>query len=188
MALINDFVISSNNSINENKYNAKKLSKSKVHKLKQLLKPVFAILKSRKQLKNTYTKSCVDVCETENFDECCIHCQLHENYDSAYESDQNDANEFLEENILNEINQCVDGAAVPVYFNQDSMEIIPIHRGDNYIPVHFAKTEAGTFFWTTMPKQVVLDCDEENDLNCLKAQSEGQLPESQVPCDRWAQA
>lgn len=192
MALVHD------NFINENKYNQTKLNNNKMYKFKKMLKPVLSMLK-KKPTKNTYQKS------VDSLEECCYHCTYYnqENLDnmklyddqimleqqscyhaedSAYESDQNDANELLESQILSEINTCGENQGVPVYYNQDTMEIIPIVRGQHYVPVHFAKTPAGTFFWTTMSTST------DSDLCCNQSETENQLPEVQVPQDRWAQA
>lgn len=162
MSSFNDYVACSNNSINDNVLNAKKVRRSTSHQLKQLLKPFFALIKKNK---NTYRKSP----QPEYFDES--------------EIDQNTANELLEARIFEEIDDCEYGAAVPVYRN-GTMDIVPVFRGQNYIPVHFAKTEAGTFFWTSM-MGADSDIRTHGDKNAF---SEHQLPSLQVPCDRWAQA
>lgn len=162
----NDYVACSNNSINDNMVNAKK-ARSTSHQLKRLLKPIFALMKKNK--KNTYKKS-----------------PQPEYFNDEYESeiDQNIANELLEARIFEEIDNCdYDSAAVPVYRN-GTMDIVPVFRGQKYIPVHFAKTEAGTFFWTSMvcPDSDIATYGDKN------AYTQHQLPTLQVPCDRWAQA
>ncbi|GLV34814.1 ocho [Carabus blaptoides fortunei] len=165
MSSINDYVACSNNSINDNMYNTKK-ARSKIHKIKQLLKPVFAVLK-RNSAKNTYRKT----------------AQPEYYIDEEYENEQNLANEILEQRIFEEIDVCPDFAGVPVYSN-GYMDVVPVSQGQQYIPVHFAKTDAGTFFWTS-----VSAADSDICYSSEKyATSEYQTPESQVPCDRWAQA
>lgn len=166
MSFYNDYVVASNNSINENNLNAKKARSTK-HQLKQLLKPILAAIK-RNNKKSTYKKNA----QPEFYNDEC---------DS--EIDDNLANELLEARIFGEIDSCDEFAAVPVY-NNGTMDIIPVFRGQNYIPVHFAKTEAGTFFWTSM---VGADADIscQGDKNAI---TNNQMPELQVPCDRWAQA
>lgn len=163
MSAFNDFVASSNNSVNDNMYNAKK-ARSTTHQIKQLLKPVLCLLKKNKTKKNTYKKTA----QPEFYiDEC----------------EENLQNEILENRIFEEINGCDDFAAVPVY-NGEHMEILPVIREHRYIPVHFARTDAGTFFWTSVSSA---DCD----ISCAgdkNAFSEYQTPQLQVPCDRWAQA
>lgn len=161
MSTYNDFIVASNNSINDNKLNAKK-AKSTIHQLKQLLKPIFALIKNKK--KNTYRRNVQP-----------------EEYES--EIDQNNANELLESQIFEEIDNCDDFAAVPVY-DDGHMDLLEVFRGQRYIPVHFARTEAGTFFWTSI---IGADCDVSpyGDKNSYTSH---QTPELQVPSDRWAQA
>lgn len=163
MSSFNDYVASSNNSINDNKYNAKK-ARSTTHQIKQLLKPVLSLLKKNKNKKNSYRKQA----QPEYYiDEC----------------EQNMANEILENRIFEEIDCCDECSAVPVY-TSGHMEILPVIREHRYIPVHFARTEAGTFFWTSVTAA-------DSDISCdgdKNAYSEYQTPQIQVPCDRWAQA
>lgn len=150
------------NHINDNKMNAKK---SGTHQLKQLLKPLFSLLKKNNNKKSSsYKKS------------------PQPDFYNTSEIEDNLANEILENTILEEIDNCSDFAAVPVY-NQGLMDIVPIFRGERYIPVHFAKTEAGTFFWTSM-----MGADYEIAYDGGECITEKQIPELQVPCDRWAQA
>lgn len=162
MSTYNDY-IDSNNSINDNMYNAKK-ARSTAHQIKQLLKPILCLLKKNKSKKISYKKEA----QPEYYiDEC----------------EDNLQNEMLENRIFEEIDCCGEYSAVPVYGN-DHMEILPIVREQKFIPVHFARTEAGTFFWTSVSSA---DCD----ISCVgdkNAYSEYQVPEIQVPCDRWAQA
>lgn len=144
------------NNVNDNKMNARKS-----HQIKQLLKPLFNLLKKSKT--STYKKS-----------------PQPDFYQSEIED--NLANEILENTILEEIETCPEFSGVPVY-EDGLMNIVPIFRGEKYIPVHFAKTEAGTFFWTSM---VGADYDIAYDGgDCI---TEKQVPELQVRCDRWAQA
>ncbi|KAK5641678.1 hypothetical protein RI129_010225 [Pyrocoelia pectoralis] len=161
MSSYNDFLVSSNNSINDNKINAKK-ARSTTHQIKQLLKPLLDLLKSHKR--NTYKK-------TVQPEEC------------ESEIDQNIANELLESRIFDEVDSCEDFAAVPVY-NEGRMDLLQVFRGQRYIPVHFARTEAGTFFWTS-----IIGADDDistvGDKNPI---TNHQTPELQVACDRWAQA
>lgn len=128
------------------------------HQIKQLLKPLMALLKKNKSTykKNAQPEFYVD------------------------EIGENLANETLENNIFEEIDSCQDFAAVPVY-NQGMVDIVPIFRGERYIPVHFARTEAGTFFWTSM-------VGGDYDIAYQEAETGKQIAEVQAPCDRWAQA
>ncbi|XP_017770417.1 PREDICTED: enhancer of split malpha protein-like [Nicrophorus vespilloides] len=163
MSSYNDYIVASNNSVNENYVNAKKARSTK-YQIKQLLKPIISIIKKDK--KNTYKKSP----QPEYFDDC--------------EIENNLANEMLESRIMEEIDSCDEFSAVPIYDSNGSMDVIPVHRGQKYIPVHFAKTEAGTFFWTSVSGA-------DSDISChgdKNAITGNQTPEMQVPCDRWAQA
>lgn len=167
MSSINDYIAASNNSVNDNKHNAQK-ARSKIHQIKQLLKPLIAFVK--KNRKNSYKKSP----QPSYF--------MDETADSS-ENDQNLANELLEQRIFKEIDCCPEYSGVPIYTSEGTLDVVPVIKGHHYIPVHFAKTETGTFFWTSM-------CSADSDI-CYtsdKYATEHQLPECQVPCDRWAQA
>lgn len=143
----NDYIISSNNSINDNKYNAEKLAKSSAsYKIKKILKPIMRMLRQnkktsskksqqQKQLKNTSCESYE--CDFWGASDC---------------NDDNAANEELERKIINEIQQCSDNSAIYVYNQDNTCDVQPVYREDLYVPVHFARTQAGTFFWTTMQR------------------------------------
>ncbi|KAJ8977227.1 hypothetical protein NQ317_003220 [Molorchus minor] len=154
-----EYCISSNNSINDNKVNDKK-AKSAIHQIKKLIKCVI-----KKGNKNTYKKN------------------PQPSYFQEDEITDNIANEILENEIFEEIDACDDFAAVPVYEN-GRMDFLPVARGQRYIPVHFARTEAGTFFWTSITGPDT-DIASHGDKNAI---CNYQTPELQVPCDRWAQA
>ncbi|XP_028132626.1 enhancer of split malpha protein [Diabrotica virgifera virgifera] len=147
-----------NNSVNDNKVNDKK-SKSTMHQIKKLIKCII------KKNKHTYVKN------------------PQPDYYFDEEISDNLANEILENEIFEDIDNCEDFSAVPVYENGE-MDFLPVTRGQRYIPVHFARTEAGTFFWTsiTTPDQ---DICYHGDKNAI---SNYQVPQRQVPNDRWAQA
>lgn len=177
----NDYVIASNNSINDNKYNAEKLAKSPSYRIKKILKPILRIL--RQKSSNSTKKSQSNHSTTNNksmksnssnnsqsyyFDEY----QQQNDFWSS-EIDENFANEELESRILNEIAECEDDAAIYVY-NDDECELQAVHRDQTFIPVHFARTEAGTFFWTTMQKPMY---NADDDINCWSHCG-----------DRWVQA
>ncbi|XP_030762963.1 enhancer of split malpha protein-like [Sitophilus oryzae] len=155
-----DYLVSSNNSINDNKVNARKMARSPIHQIKKLIKCVL-----KKSQKSTYKKHP----EPTYFDD---------------EIDDNIANEILENEIFEEIDVCEDFAGVEVYDGSCS-EILRITRGQRLVPVRFARTEAGTFFWTSVasPDSDIL---KDGDHNAI---CNYQTPELQVPCcDRWAQA
>lgn len=162
MSYSNDYIVSSNNSINENSINAKK-ARSTMHQIKQLLKSLI-----KKTKRSSYKKQV-----------------QHEYFVDEYETeiDENLANELLEARLFEEIDDCDEFAAVPVY-SQGRMDVVPVCRGQRYIPVHFARTEAGTFFWTSM-SGADSDISYLGDKNAI---TKHQQPELQVPCDRWAQA
>lgn len=152
-----------NNSINDNKVNNKKMKSSPIHQIKKLIK---CVLK-----KNNKVSS---------FDKC------HQQHDYFFDDDEindNLANEILENEIFEEIDVCDDFAAVPVYEN-GAMQIHQVTRGQRFIPVHFARTDAGTFFWTSITGPDS-DISYHGDKNAI---CNYQTPEIQVPCDRWAQA
>lgn len=159
MSLHAEFI---NNTINDNKVNDKKMKSSPIHQIKKLIK---CVLKKNNKI-SSYEKA------------------SHTNYifDDVEISD-NLANEILENEIFEEIDQCDDLAAVPVYDN-GAMSIHHVTRRQRFIPVHFARTDAGTFFWTTMsgPDSDIIYHGDKN------AICNYQTPELQTPCDRWAQA
>jgi len=64
-------------------------------------------------------------------------------------NDDNLANEALEKRIFHEIRQCPEDAAVIVQQGQQQ-RIVPVHPEQKFIPVHFARTSNGTFFWTSL--------------------------------------
>lgn len=170
-ALYNEYIIASNNSINDNKYNTEKMAKSTSYKIKRILKPILRMLRQKSKKQKT---------------ECVYDNQKNASVEScddfwASEIDDNSANEELESRIFREIDQCQDNAAVYVYENDD-FEIQPVQRDQRFVPVHFARTEAGTFFWTTMQKPA--DYDLVQPTYCC---SEYQQPQLQFG-DRWVQA
>lgn len=138
------------------------MKSSPIHQIKKLIK---CVLK-----KNNKVSSFVKTQQSDYF------------FDDIEISD-NLANEILENEIFEEIDQCDDFAAVPVYEN-GAMSIHQVTRGQRFVPVHFARTEAGTFFWTSMSGP-------DSDISChgdKNAICNYQTPELQAPCDRWAQA
>lgn len=167
MLFVDDHVASSNNSINDNIANSAAVAAKKsqrtcaAHQLKKLLKPIFTLLKKR------------------------LHHKKELSYFLDEECRQNSANEELEARIFQDIDCCERFAAVPVFHGEDAqVDLLPVTRGQRYVPVHFARTDAGTFFWTSTTAP---DCDlvfhgDENPI------TNHQTPELQVPSDRWAQA
>lgn len=169
----NDYIIASNNSINENKYNAEKLAKSPSYRIKKILKPILRILRQKSSAKKAQKTNKLAVDYSMDSNQCYYHDEFqHQNDFWSSEIDENFANEELESRILNEIAECEDDAAIYVY-NDDECNVQAVQRETTFIPVHFARTEAGTFFWTTMQRPV------END----------DIPHCWPHCgDRWVQA
>lgn len=175
-ALYNEYIIASNNSINDNKYNHAKLAKSPSHKIKKILKPILRMLR---QKGSSSKKQSASKPANNSVDSFC-----HEEYEQDFwgcEADDNSANEELESRIFNEIEQCGNDAAVYVY-NNDECELQAVHADQKFVPVHFARTEAGTFFWTTMQKPV--DYELVQPTYCCSGY---QIPQLQYG-DRWVQA
>ncbi|XP_072944866.1 uncharacterized protein [Epargyreus clarus] len=149
----NEYIIATNNSINENKYNSEKMKNSG---FKALLKPLM------KMIKKTTKRPAKTL-------------------DTCYEADQNSCNESLERKIYEEMDAC-QSAAFLVCNKDDTYDLMPVSREDFYIPVHFARTDAGTFFWTTVSKT-------EADFATAHCYTECQTAEQQYPAqDRWVQA
>lgn len=170
MLYTNDYLISSNNSINDNKYNTEKMTKSTSYKLKKMLKPLLRLLKNNTNNKkvDSFGDSASSQCSYT--DDCCWS-----------EVDDNAANEELEAKLFNEINNCMDDAAIYVY-KDTSCEIQPVFANQSYVPVHFARTEAGMFFWTTVNRAA--DSDLIQPKFCSSDYQEPQLQYG----DRWVQA
>lgn len=174
MLYTNEYLISSNNSINDNKYNAEKVSKSTSYKIKKMLKPLLRLLKNKSNKSNKKNHSYDD----SNQSQCSY---IEEDCFWSSEIDDNSANEALEAKLFNEINNCMENAAIYVYKEDNTCEMQPVFQDQTFVPVHFARTEAGTFFWTTMQRPV--DCD----LIEPHCTSDHQVPQLQFG-DRWVQA
>lgn len=147
-------------SIVDNGYNNRKVASRKAaFRIKSALKPLLSMLKRRRSAKN-----------------CAVPVP------PPCESLDNSANELLEQRLFAEIDSCRPGAAIWTQNNEDSTwEAMSIYPGARYVPVRFARTEAGTFFWTTItPEQA--DQDLLRPSHCYT--------ECQAPCmqDRWVQA
>lgn len=168
--MYNEYIIASNNSINDNKYNAQKVAKSSAYKLKKMLKPLIRMLRSssNKKQRINHQKSYESESSQEMF--------------WSSEIEDNSCNEELESRIFREIQHCPEDAAVYVYDGQEC-ERQSVARDQTFVPVHFARTEAGTFFWTTIQKQV-----DEDLIQPTYCQSAYQHPELQCRGDRWVQA
>lgn len=163
-ALYNEYAC--NNSYNDNLYNNQLAkSASTTYKIKKILKPLLRMLKN----KTTASKK-QQFLQAAKEDLCAC--------------DDNSANEELESRIFSEIEQCPEDAGVYVYNDEfGGCELQSVQRDQQFVPVHFARTNAGTFFWTTMTKEV--DCDLVQPTYCC---SHFQQPEFQHCGDRWVQA
>lgn len=177
-ALYNEYAL--NNSYNDNLYNNQLAkSASTTYKLKKILKPLLRMLKNKSTSakKQHFLQSNLKQVEefwpaTTTYAE--DHCAC----------DDNSANEQLESRIISEIEQCPEDAGVFVYNDElGGCELQSVQRDQQFVPVHFARTNAGTFFWTTMTKEV--DCDLVQPTYCC---SHFQQPEFQHAGDRWVQA
>lgn len=137
-----DESLSSVNSHNENIYNTQKLEKSSKYRLRKLFKKILrAFIKSSKSKKTSKV-----ICKCQHDD-----TTISNSYEFESEICDNAANETLETRILDEIRDCGDNSAVFVY--DENEFLVPINKRQPYIPVHFARTEAGTFFWTSVDNQ-----------------------------------
>ncbi|KAG5672517.1 hypothetical protein PVAND_002640 [Polypedilum vanderplanki] len=153
-----EYSMSSINSINENIYNTQKQQKSSKYRLKKIFKKITEMLLQRKNKKIAKSQHA---------------CQ--KNYDYSSEINDNDSNETLETRIFDEIKQCNDNSAVYIFGNEEHDYLMQVERNQTYVPVHFARTEGGTFFWTSFNNQAY--CHQEN------------LPNlSYHRYDRWIQA
>lgn len=163
MDIQDEYIAASNNSMNDNKVNSKLAQRgSNLRHIKRILKPIFAFM--GKGRTRTYRKN--------------------DQPDYQDEINDNKINEMREQNQeYRKIGDIIDDLYNLSYYDCQGMgDIVPIFRNEKYIPVHFAKTEAGTFFWSNM---VCADCDIQMDGDIF---TEKQAPQVQVPCDRWAQA
>lgn len=160
MSSHSEYSMSSINSINENIYNAQKLAKSPKHRLQKIFKPILKMLMQKGRKSNKH------ICKCRN--------SSLDSYDYSSEISDNDSNETLETRILDEIRDCGDDSAMYVYGDED--RLVPVNKTQTFVPVHFARTDAGTFFWTTF--------DNKSDFN-----PELQLPQLHLNrFDRWIQA
>ncbi|XP_073838957.1 twin of m4 [Musca autumnalis] len=133
-----------------------------VRSFKKLVKPLLRLVKKKQLLRktlaeiqqNTYNSSLEDMRK-----------------DPIYlnAAKDNVANEVLEQRLFSEIRQCPANAAVIVHQGQQQ-HVVSVQPTQNYIPVHFARTDSGTFFWTSMDMAQQQELKMRNQL------------------DRWAQA
>lgn len=99
------------------------------------------------------------------------------------EFNENMQNEEMNENVINEkLSEFVLDHFHNEYQHEDDEEEV-------YVPVRFARTQAGTFFWTTnLSPSVSMSPSSDTDLiQPAFCMSNGQSPQLQFQ-DRWAQA
>ncbi|XP_053657782.1 enhancer of split malpha protein-like [Anopheles marshallii] len=175
---VNNAACSSNNSINENRYNSEKLAKSSaVYRLKKILKPLVTLLKSKSKAQSV--KSCSG--NSAYVDQRRSIVSYIDDFDCDYD---NSANERLEAELVAELEQCHATDAAILVLEDQQLRLQPVLPEELYVPVHFARTEAGTFFWTTMPAREV----DEDLIQPAHCYSEEQQYAQQAYGDRWAQA
>ena len=156
-----DYSMSSVNSINENIYNTQKQQKSPRYRLRKIFKPILKMLLQKKN------KKAVCTCKNTSTD----------SYDYSSEIYDNASNETLETRIIDEIRDCKENSAVIMYGENEDY-LMKVDREQTFVPVHFARTDAGTFFWTSFSNQGF--CHQEENL---------QLPQlNNHKYDRWIQA
>jgi len=192
----NEYIISSNNSINENTLNDQKFKRSPSYRLKKLLKPLMNIINNNKQSSNNNNKSSTTklkatkrICKCKNYsyeDEDEQQQQQEDDYiyNYTYEIDNNQFNEELETRIITEIKSCDNNSAIYVFDDDENNCSMSPYSDEVYVPVHFARTQEGTFFWTTTQR---IDDDLISSDQC---ESNRQLPQLQQvnTFDRWIQA
>lgn len=170
----NEYIINSNNSINDNIYNTQKLKKSSKYKIKKVLKPLMRMLSTSKKSK---TNKCTCKCRNSSIDSS-------NEFDYSSEIYDNESNETLETKIIDEIRNCGENSAIYVYNNENRCDLTPVTNDQVFVPVHFARVPGnGTFFWTTMKREA------DSDLVASEHYSSQQLPQLQYHVyDRWVQA
>ncbi|XP_055903242.1 enhancer of split malpha protein [Eupeodes corollae] len=134
-----------------------------IRNLKKLLKPLLRVIKKKQYLRKSVGEIQENDCNTSLED-------MRKDQSALEANDDNAANEALEQRIIAEVQECSDDAAIYVYQGGRRF-VVPVHREQKFIPVHFARTNTGTFFWTSM--------DLENQKQQLRNPS---------PLDRWVQA
>lgn len=167
MAATVNHVFEYENELNDNLYNLKMSGNNKTNsnssnktsrKVRKLLKPLLRLLK-KKSYRFAKNQSQKAEPQAEIFTE--------------EVDNQNNSNEALEQRLLADLANAEEGAAITVFLD-GQMTVVPVVPGQCYVPVHFAHTCAGDFYWTTISLA-------DSDL-CYKERvfSQNQLPEMQV--------
>ncbi|XP_069705160.1 uncharacterized protein [Periplaneta americana] len=138
----------------------------KVHRIKQMLKPVMKLLhkKGHRFESRDYQLPAPQPATLESV------------VPDLSEADQNSANEALESRLRDDLIRKTEqtGGVIGVWM-EGRMTLIPVTRGHQQIPipVHFAATPSGEFAWTPLPDSDI----------CWRGgvQTTGQTAEEQVP-------
>ncbi|EDW26259.1 GL24642 [Drosophila persimilis] len=107
--------------------------------LKKLVKPLLRLVKKKQLLRKT-------LAEIQNQND--INASLEDMRKDPAVSCDNMANEQLEQRLYNDLKQCPSNVAMIVQQGQQQ-HVVPVQPEQTFIPVHFARTSSGTFFWTT---------------------------------------
>ncbi|XP_012282780.1 uncharacterized protein LOC105700988 [Orussus abietinus] len=160
MAAPTSHVFELENELNDNLYNLKMGGDRKAasRRVRRILKPLLRLLKKsscRQSKKAQRAEPQAEVFAEPEVD------------------NQNNCNEQLERRLLEDLRNAEEGAAITVCLD-GQMTVVPVVPGQCYVPVHFAHTHAGDFYWTTLALSDADLCYKE------RAFSQHQLPEMQV--------
>lgn len=181
----NEYIISSNNSINENTLNDQKFKRSPSYRLKKFIKFLMGKSADTKSLGTTKLTTTKTICKCKNYSYEDEEEYYSDDYIYSYDAeiDNNQFNEELESRIIDEIKQCDENSAIYVYDEEENCNLTPVYNEEVYVPVHFARTQEGTFFWTTTQR---IDSDLIDSDDCTSSRH---LPAPQCDSyDRWVQA
>lgn len=135
-----------NNSIYKNQtftiYKSSKVSPSR--RLKNMLKPILKSVFKSKAAKQLPKRSSYIACEEKEAE-----------FEWLNNDMDNLANEQLENCLIEQVKQSEENAAIIVIKEDGSRHLQAMEKDDFYVPVHFARTEAGTFFWTSLQRETI---------------------------------
>ncbi|XP_015113320.1 enhancer of split malpha protein-like [Diachasma alloeum] len=160
MATTMSHVFEYENELNDNLYNLKLSADNKrmsnAKRLRKLLKPLLRLMRKKTSNIKSHQKA-----------------EPQQEIFTEEVDNQNNSNEALEQRLLADLASAEEGAAITVCLD-GQMTVVPVVPGQCYVPVHFAHTCAGDFYWTTL---ALTDSD-----LCYKecAFSQNQVPEMQV--------
>ncbi|KAH8405388.1 hypothetical protein KR222_010286 [Zaprionus bogoriensis] len=107
--------------------------------LKKLVKPLLRLVKKKQLIRKT-------LAEVQSQNE--INSSLEDMRKDSVASCDNEANEQLEQRLFNDLRQCPANVAMVVQ-QGEQRRVVPVTPDQTFIPVHFARTSSGTFFWTS---------------------------------------